>query len=97
MPTTLPPKGAWAAKSARISLFERRVSSRRASTASFIFSTYVRGRFFRASRTTCIVIVLAPLSTFRARTFRRTARASASGSTPGWTKKRLSSNRTRTR
>ena len=83
MPTTLPPKGAWAAKSDRIVLFECRVSSRRARTASLSFSIYVRGRFLRASRTTCMVIVLAPLRTFPLRKFCRAARATARGSIPG--------------
>ena len=64
-------------------LFERRVSSRRARTASLSFSIYVRGRFLRASRTTCMVIVLAPLRTFPLRKFCRAARATARGSIPG--------------
>ena len=51
----------------------------------------VRGGFFRASRTTCIVRVLPPLTTRPRFQLRTRARASASGSTPGWRSKRLSS------
>lgn len=42
-PTTLPPKGAWAAYNARISSLSQRSSSRSANTISISFSRSVRG------------------------------------------------------
>jgi hypothetical protein len=84
-PTTLPPNGAWEAKRRSTSGLVADRLRRSASTASTAFSPIVRGFSARASRITCMVIVLAPLTTSPRRVLDTKARAIASGSTPGWT------------
>ena len=81
IPTTFPPNGACDAYSARMSFLLNESSSLSAIAISISFSRNVRGRC-RMRRMTCIVIVLAPLTTPRARRFCPTARMNASGSTP---------------
>ena len=90
-PTTFPPKGAWEAYRARISSLDRRDSSRVARTASTPFCQSVLS-FPRDIRTTCIVIVLPPLTTCPWLMLLQSARTSARGSTPGCHRKCLSSN-----
>ncbi len=94
-PTTLPPNGAFEANRRRTPGLVTDRLRRSASTASTAFSPSVRGRFARASRMTCIVMVLAPLTTSPRRTFVTKARATASGSTPGCRKNLRSSRTTR--
>ena len=90
-PTTLPPKGALDAYRSSILRFECRSSRRVAMTASRSFSGRLLGASGRLRRMTCMVRVLAPLTTSPCLAFCLMALPTDRKSTPGCHQKRLSS------